>query len=272
MLLLDGLTGAYLNLFLAGVFGMILLSVLLVAFFVVYQRRLFAQERLQREKEKEHQRELLVAAVEVQESERHRIARDLHDEIGSLLSATRLYLRQLKDGQTIEKQLGIRDQTLGILDELIQNTRRITHDLLPPALEKFGFQAAAEELCDRITQSGALEIIFKATTELRATEKGEIALYRVLQELLNNTMKHAEASEVKIELYSEKNNVNFVYQDNGKGFDLSNISKAGLGLLNMESRISLAHGTIRPKSAPGEGFYVSISLPVHSAVVLAKKD
>lgn len=272
MILLNSLSGDYLNVFLAGVFGMILLSILLVSFFVVYQRKLFAQERQRREKEKEHQKNLLVAAVEVQEMERRRIARDLHDEIGSLLSATRLYLRQIKGSNPAEKQETIRDQALSILDDLIKNTRRITHDLLPPALEKFGFKAAAEDLCDRITKSEALQVTFNATTELRPTERGENALYRVLQELLSNTMKHANAKMVSVELFSDQNNISFVYQDDGDGFDLSDAKKGGLGLLNMESRIALVHGTIRPKTAPGEGFLIEISLPCRTRASLATND
>jgi signal transduction histidine kinase len=116
----------------------------------MYQRRILEEERKRVEKEKAHQMALLSAAVDVQETERRRIASDLHDDIGSLLSATRLYLQQLCIDASAEKTESIKKESLNILDEMIQNTRRITHDLLPPVLEKFGFQAAAEDLCERI--------------------------------------------------------------------------------------------------------------------------
>ncbi len=263
MIFLANLSGEYLNLFLAGVFGMVLLSVALVVFFVVYQRRILEKERQRQQEEKAHQKQLLTAAVEVQETERRRIAGDLHDDIGSLLSATRLYLRQLTPDATAERAAEIKDQALNILDEMIQNTRRITHDLLPPALEKFGFQAAAEDLCERIDLSGGLRVSFTAATEDRLPPKREIALYRVLQELLNNTMKHAKAKNINVDLSWGKDQFNFMYQDDGKGFDLTTIKSKGLGLRNIESRVSLIGGSLSSVTSPGNGLRVNISLPLY---------
>lgn len=262
MIFSANLSGEYVNLFLAGVFGMILLSVALVVFFVVYQRRIFAKERQRIAGEKAHQKELLTAAVEVQETERRRIASDLHDDIGSLLSATRLYLRQLGPNATAERSADIRDQALNILDEMIQNTRRITHDLMPPVLEKFGFQAAAEDLCERIDNSGGLRVNFSATTEDRLEPKQEVALYRVLQELLNNTMKHAKAKNIDVDLNWGQEQFSFLYQDDGKGFDLDAIKSKGLGLRNIESRVSLIGGALTSITSPGNGLRVNVILPL----------
>lgn len=268
MIFLNNLSGTYLNLFLAGIFGMLLLSISLVIFFVVYQRRIFAQERLRQAEEQAHQKALLVAAVEVQETERRRIASDLHDDIGSLLSATRLYLRQLDATSPSERIDSIRNQSLSILDEMIQNTRRITHDLLPPALEKFGFQAAAEDLCERIDLSGAIKVYFSTNTEDRIGPKQEIALYRVLQELLNNTIKHAEAKTVRVEVDGNRETFNVFYQDDGKGFDLATTKSKGLGLRNIESRITLLNGTVGSQSSLGAGLNVTVSLPVADKTLL----
>ncbi len=244
-----------------GVGGMLLLSVALIVFFVVYQRRLLEQQRLLQEEERKHQKQLLAAAVEIQETERRRIASDLHDDIGSLLSATRLYLRQLSPEATPEKTLSIKSESLSILDEMIQNTRRITHDLLPPVLEKFGFQAAAEDLCDRVRNSGGIGVRFSASTEERLAPKREIALYRVLQELVNNTLKHAEAKNISVDLAWSRDNFSFNYQDDGKGFDLSGQQAGGLGLRNIESRVSLIDGSLISNTAPGKGLAVNITLP-----------
>lgn len=263
MIFLANLSGEYLNLFLAGVFGMVLLSVSLVVFFVIYQRRILEKERERQEEEKIHQKELLTAAVDIQETERRRIASDLHDDIGSLLSATRLYLRQLTPDATVERATEIKDQALNILDEMIQNTRRITHDLLPPTLEKFGFQAAAEDLCERIDHSGGLRVNFSSATEDRLEAKREIALYRVLQELLNNTMKHAKAQNISVDLSWGQDQFYFVYQDDGKGFDQAGTKSKGLGLRNIESRVSLIDGTLSSVSSPGNGLRVNIALPLN---------
>lgn len=254
-------TEEHVTLFLSGVGVLVLLSLGLVVFFVTYQRRLFAQERLRRAAEQKHQQELLAAAVDVQEAERRRIAGDLHDDIGSLLTATRLYLRQLQpDGKP--QQIGmIKEQSLEILDDMIQNTRRISHDLLPPTLEKFGFQAAAEDLCERFDRSETLSVEFANATRNRLAPDTEIALYRILQELLNNTVKHAQASLIQLQLEESQDAFCFRYADNGVGFDQDKMESKGLGLRNIESRLSLVNGTLSYKTAPAAGLRVDIEVP-----------
>ncbi|MEL7161154.1 MAG: sensor histidine kinase [Bacteroidota bacterium] len=263
MLPLAQISGEYLNLLLAGVFGMVMLSIALVLFFVVYQRRLYAQERLRQREEKAHQQQLLAAAVEVQETERRRIARDLHDDIGSLLSATRLYLRQLAPDNPPERLTAIKEESLVILDEMIQNTRRITHDLLPSELEKFGFSAAAEDLCERVDRSGGISVRYQddSRNERRLHQRQEVALFRVLQELVNNTLKHAEADHVEVLTEWQGETFHFRYQDDGKGFAIPAGGYSGLGLKNIESRVSLIGGKLDFVTAPGKGLRVDIQLP-----------
>ena len=240
----------------------VLLSVGVIGFFVVYQRRLFAQERARVEAQRAHQRALLEASVAVQENERARIARNLHDEIGSLLMAARLYLRQLPT-EAAGKTPAIREQSLTIVDDMVQNVRRITHDLLPPALEKFGFQAAAEDLCDRIDRTDSLRVAFTdhSTTE-RLPPTAELALYRILQELLTNTIKYAEATNVALKLNRTPAAFTFVYTDDGCGFDPSQAGGKGLGLRNIEGRVSVIGGQLQYRSAPGHGLQVTITLPL----------
>jgi len=240
---------------------MILLSVSLVVFFVVYQRRINAQEQLRREQERAHQKELLTAAVAIQEAERRRIASDLHDGIGSLLSATRLYLRQLKPNVVGAKAEEIKHASLNILDEVIQNTRRITHDLLPPVLEKFGFHAAAEDLCEKIDGSGGVIIDYNFKNEKRLTGVQEVALYRIVQELINNTLKHAGAKKITINGGWQQGLYHLQYTDDGKGFTFKENEAVGLGLRNIESRITVLNGELKWKTSPGEGISVNICLP-----------
>lgn len=262
MIFLANLSGESLNLFLGGVFGMLVLSGALVVFFIVYQRRIFAQIREREANDKIYQKALLAAAVEVQELERRRIAGDLHDEIGGLLTATRLYLRQLDPVAGTARIAAIREQSLTILDEMIQSTRRITHDLLPPVLEKFGFQAAAEDLCEWIDKSGDLTVHFFALTEERMVPKRELALYRVLQELLNNTLKHAGATTIDVTIKQRRNEFTFTYKDDGCGFDPQKTDYDGLGLRNIESRVALENGVLESITSPGGGLRVAINFPV----------
>jgi signal transduction histidine kinase len=260
MMLLDSISNNGLTLFLSGVFGMLLLGAGLVVFFVVYQRRIFAQARQREIAEKAHQKELLAAAVEVQEKERRRIAGDLHDEIGSLLTATRLYLRQLDPAAGVERIWAIREQSLTILDEMIGSTRRISHDLLPPSLGKFGFQAAAEDLCERIDHAGDLAVEFTSRTARRMSVKGELALYRVLQELLNNTVRHGQAERITVTFGRKEGRFLFTYADDGSGFDPAEVEARGLGLRNIETRIALIGGELEWDTAPGQGLRVRITI------------
>jgi signal transduction histidine kinase len=261
MILLDSISDNGLTLFLSGVFGMLLLGAGLVVFFVVYQRRIFAQIRERERAEKAHQKALLNAAVEVQEKERRRIAGDIHDEIGSLLTATRLYLRQLDPTAGEQRLRAIKEQSLTIVDEMIGSTRRISHDLLPPALAKFGFQAAAEDLCERIDRGGELSVGFECQTGRRMDAKAELALYRVLQELLNNTLKHGGASTVEVAFGRKEGSYHFAYRDDGRGFDPVGMESSGLGLRNIETRIALIGGRLEWDTAPGRGLVLTVILP-----------
>jgi len=262
MIVLAALDGDFLNFLVAGVFGMLVLSLGLIFFFIIYQRRLFEQQRMRIAEEKAHQQALLSAAVEVQESERRRIARDLHDDIGSLLSATRLYLRQLSPEAKPEQTIAIKEESLSILDEMIQNTRRITHDLLPTELEKFGFLAAAEDLCERVDRSGGIKVNFCCSSDRRLPQRQEVAMFRVLQELVNNTLKHAEANHVAVNTAWLQDRFHFRYEDDGKGFDIPPGGYSGLGLKNIESRVSLVGGTLAFETAPAAGLTVDIHLPI----------
>lgn len=262
MIFLAEITSQSITFLLLGVLAMIILSVSLVVFFVVYQRRMFAQQQEQLIMERKHQRELLSAAIAIQETERRRIASDLHDGIGSLLSATRLYLRQLKPGIDVEKAEGIKASALEIVDEVIHNTRRITHDLLPPVLEKFGFFPAAEDLCEKINGSGGIAINFGIVEGDRMKNEQSIALYRILQELINNTLKHAAAAAIDVSGGWESEKYHFSYRDDGKGFDLNENASAGLGLRNIESRVTLLNGELNWDTSPGNGIVVNIYIPV----------
>lgn len=261
MTFLAGLSGMYVNLLLGGVLALLTMSIGVVIFFAIYQRRIFAQQQQREAEEKAYQKELLIAAVEVQESERRRIAGDLHDEIGSLLTATRLYLRQLDPTADTKRVIDIKEQSLAIIDEMIQSTRRISHDLLPPSLEKFGFQAAAEDLCEMVDRSDGIMATFTTPTEERMSPKVELALYRVLQELISNTLKHAAATTLDVVFDRQPDNFHFVYREDGRGYDPATISSGGLGLRNIESRIALVGGTLDSASHPGGGLTVTITLP-----------
>lgn len=261
------------GLLLIGIIAMLLLAVALVVFFVVYQKRLISQQMINQHDREAHQRELLTAAVEVQENERRRIASDLHDDIGSLLSAARLYLRQFDPQASPAENDRVKEESLEIISKIIQNTRRITHDLLPSELEKFGLFAAAEDLCERINRTGQVSMNLVTSKSIRFALNKEVALYRVLQELINNTLKHAAAENIQVEYFWKQDRLVCRYIDDGKGFDTAVVLKrgrAGLGLRNIESRISIIGGILHYESTPGKGLEVSIEVPVTPTIVEQK--
>lgn len=263
-----------LTLLLSGVVGMLLLGGSLVIFFIVYQRRIQAQQRLREEEEKRHQKELLKAAIDVQEEERSRIAADLHDEIGSKLSAVRLFIGQLTLDENRKENAVLQKDSLEILGNILNSARRITHDLFPPELQKFGLFAAAEDLCERINRGGKIGVTSKVAvlnettddfseidTSIRIPKKTELALYRVLQEMINNTIKHANAQNIAVAFNRHQNHLLFTYQDDGTGIETKNL-KPGLGLKNVETRITLVGGEFEFTSTPGKGLKLAVSVPI----------
>ncbi len=265
--------GFSIPLLLAGIIGMLLLALAVIVFFVVYQKRLFAQNERLREQELAYQRNLVDAAIQTQETERRRIAADLHDEIGSMLSAVRLYMRQLKPEGDPQKNADLKEQSLDILSNIIGQTRQITHNLMPPSLEQFGLVAATEDLCGVVGQSEVLDVHFSTNAEERLHADQEIALYRVLQELLNNTLKHAEAKQVWVAFNFGAQELTLTYRDDGKGFELPSSTDErrrafGLGWKSIESRVHFVKGELEVQSAPQEGLEVQIQLPrTHSNVL-----
>lgn len=252
-----------LSLILLGVIGMLLLAVAVVFFFVIYQRRLFAQQDKIRNLETEYQKDLLESSIKAQEIERKRVATELHDGVGSLLSAIRLYVLQLSPKQSPEDYQELLQETKTIVDTAITQTREISHDLLPTTLERFGLIQAMEDHCRRLEKLNDIEVSFTTDREYQFDEQQELALYRILQELSNNSLKHAQASRIDVSIAGSDNDIHFLYQDNGKGMDQQEIKalSTGLGLKSIESRANLLRAKMKITSAIGKGFTFELLFP-----------
>ncbi len=212
-----------------------------------------ARERLQRlELEQEREQERIWVIVETQEKERKRISQDLHDELGATLSTIKLHVNQWQQTPDASTQIS------ALLDASISQLRSILLDLNPQTLEEDGFGEAMKELVFRISQSGLCEMNFydvKASQHL--TKKEGSALYRISQELVNNTLKYAAASCINIQLiYESDHKFTYTFEDNGKGMD-KDIAK-GYGLKNIQARVELLHGSFEIDSVPGKGVFVTI--------------
>ena len=254
------------DLLVAGIVGMLLLALAIIVFFVVYQRRLFRQQEEMNRREAEYQKELLHASIQSQEEERKRIASDLHDSVGALLSATKMYLKQIGVGSK-DHMPDIKTESLNLVDETIQNVRQISHNLLPPTLERFGFVAALEDMAEKINKAGSVTYFIDCPEANRFELNKEVGLYRIVQELTNNTIKHAQAKNIKVELNFAENNLQLIYQDDGIGFEMENkydtgSRKKGLGLRSLESRANFLNATFKMNSKKGQGVRAEINLPI----------
>lgn len=200
------------------------------------KKQLVQQQVIQLEKEK--QLIATQATLEGETTERTRLARDLHDGLGSMLSVVKFNLPQMKSGVTIEQEDVSRFQkALGMLDQSIQELRRVAHHMMPETLVRFGLKTALTDFAEAIPN---VDFHYFGNEE-RIAQKLEIMIYRSIHELVNNAMKHAEASQINVQLVQETSRISFTVQDNGKGFDPENI-KDGMGLRNIRQRVETFSG------------------------------
>jgi signal transduction histidine kinase len=234
---------------------MVLLAISIFFFFVTYQKKMLKKQLELNETRAKQQEEILRNTISAQEKERKRIAQDLHDEVGAMLSVVKLNVGRIekKSEETVAKKLATETKTY--LDEVITQVRRISRSLLPPSLEKLGLYFAIEELCNWVNKSEQLKLeCWKSGEQFRFDTKKELAVFRIVQELLNNAIKHSEAKNIYINArFSTNNKLMISVTDNGSGFELKEKMVTGLGLKNLESRTQIMDAKFKMKSTPGKG-------------------
>jgi signal transduction histidine kinase len=261
----------FFSLVIIGILVMMTLALSLVIFFYTSQRRLLKEKNRQQELQIQHQKELLYSTILTQEKERKRIAKDLHDEIGSKLNVVFLNLYRLqKQTKAVPEAKDTIKEMTQLINTTIGTTRQISHDLLPPTLDDFGLTAAIQELSDAYAKTGTINIDFDKTQALeRLSDKTtELNLFRVVQELVKNSIVHGQSKNISIQLSTTPPNFNINYQDDGRGFDMSVVkAKKGLGTQNIESRLNMSNADIEYETAIGEGVKAHISNRVNTAEV-----
>ncbi len=263
---------------------MLMMASFAIIFVIYYQQRRLEQEKKLRDVEKNYQKMLLETALHSEESERRRIAQDLHDDIGTMLSLTKLSLNQLvkllyndsphlsatsPDSSYLNSpraELTL-NKAQSLVEETIIHVRRITRDLVPTTLDQFGLVAAIEEFILRMGESYALSVQFHCDSDdiPRQSPRVELALYRIMQELVNNAIKHANCDEIVITLHLAQGKIELQVTDNGKGFDPATVQtsdQAGLGLRNIESRLSVINGVVNYQKPGIRGSQALIQIPV----------
>ena len=193
------------------------------------------------------------------------MAKDLHDGLGGMLSGVKLSLGAMKGNSILsEDNTRLFARVLDQLDHSINEMRRVAHNMMPEALVKLGLPQAIQDYCDGLNESNNLK--FKTQfygLENRLEASTEIVVYRIVQELLNNVVKHASATETLVQVMRHENNLNVTIEDNGKGFVVNEADeRKGAGLANVRSRVDYLKGQLDIQSSPGKGTSIHIDFVI----------
>jgi len=227
---------------------------ILIYFIIILIRQQRRNARLYRSK--------ILAEITTLENERARIANDLHDELGPLLSAIKFKLSSIEiNNADDEIQM---EESSKHLNDIIIRMREISNNLMPSSLLRKGLVVALDEFVRKMPASTGLQINFKHSNIPELGKEKTINTYRIVQEIVHNTIKHADASLLNIELKMENGKMILLTQDNGKGFDYAFATKenTGLGLRSLLSRTDIMNGNLYIESNKGEGAKYSIEIPV----------
>jgi len=237
------------------------------------QQGLLQQQQIQ-ELEKDKQLVAVDSMLKGQEEERSRLAKDLHDGLGGLLSGVKFSLSNMKTNLIVTPEnMVVFERSLDMIDTSIKELRRVAHNMMPEMLTKFGLDEALKDYCSTVNATKLLSVKYQSLgMETRLDKTTEIFVYRIVQELLNNILKHAFATETFIQLIRESDRLNIVVEDNGKGFDTALLeSNKGAGWVNIRSRVEYLKGELDIHSEPGKGALVNIEFKINPPVTGSAK-
>lgn len=248
------------NYALAG--GAAVLMLLLILLYRNYRQKQHLQQQRILELETRERLAATEAVLKGEEQERTRLAKDLHDGLGGMLSGIKYSFQTMKGNliMTPDNQQAF-ERSMDMLDSSIREMRRVAHNLMPEVLVRYGLDTAIRDYTTELNKSGIVKVVYQSMgIENKELEQSmALGLYRIIQELLNNVMKHAEASDVLVQVFAEKEKLVVNVEDNGKGMDASLLEKAGgMGWKNIRSRVDLLNGKIDIQSAQGKGTAVNL--------------
>jgi PAS domain S-box-containing protein len=214
---------------------------------------------------KDADKKIFNAIIEGEERERNRFSKELHDGLGPLLGSVKLYFQWVSKTEDLEKKHFLIEKGNHSIDEAILTLREISNNLSPQSLNTFGLVLSIKNYIEGLNQMKNININFQSNIKKRFNATIEITLYRVILELINNGLKHANAKNIYINLHQNQlaRQVQLSYKDNGLGFDFGKMpaNTKGNGLINIQNRINSINGKIKMNSSPGNGFEVIIELP-----------
>lgn len=251
-----------------GIASMLLLAAGFLLIMVVNQRKKWQLQRQMSKLKEFQQNQLIEAAVRSEEGERHRIAEMLHDEVGALLSSSRIFLVEMNTKNLSESDRQDHGKVKEMIDESIQQVRSISHNLHSTILKEFGLNEAIRHFMKKVTGGTTLNSVVELDEEYQISNaETDLAVYRIIQELVNNLIKHAHPRLINIRSSLTENQLQIQIQHNGEGltqaqFEEFRFNPAGLGLKNIQNRIILLKGNIL-FSRLGNGEYViQLSIPI----------
>jgi signal transduction histidine kinase len=246
---------------LAGIIFIIALGVLFLT--QQFRKNIYRQKLAREQLIKIHREELLKSSILVQEEERKRIASDLHDELGAVLSIARMQLLALEDKnkKTSGEYVGALEDVRYLIETSVSSTRRISHQLMPQNLEMFGLLNALKGIVQMANNANGINIEIVCDDELdQLTWELNLGLYRICLELINNTIKHAKAKRITISVQCRNNQLILTYEDDGVGLP-KNFERTGLGHKTIEARTLSMNGILEIQNSERGGFYAQIIIP-----------
>lgn len=253
-----------LNYILAG--GAMALIIILSLGFRTYQQKQKLQQQRISDLEIQQQLSATEAVLKGEEQERGRLAKDLHDGLGGMLSGIKYSFNTMKGNlvMTPDSEQAF-ERSMDMLDSSIKEMRRVAHNMMPEALVKFGLDTALKDFCNDITKSGALQVSYQSIgiDNIVLPQTVAVTIYRVVQELIHNTMKHAAAGNAIVQVTKSYGHLAVTVEDDGKGFDKSVLhQQRGIGWGNIQNRIDFLKGTLDVKSEKDKGTSVYIEVTI----------
>lgn len=247
------------------IFGVVAVFLLAILLSISYYNRYKLQQRDKLQKAIIKQQEYATQAViEAEERERKRIAADLHDGVGQTMSAAKMNLSVISHDIPFsnEEQKAAFDKAMTLVDEGCKEVRSVSHQIMPNALLKSGLATAIREFLSKIDQRVLQVNLYTEGLDERLPDNVETVLYRVIQECVNNVIKHAQATILDMTLIQDTSDISITIEDNGKGFVINEAKRSnGIGLQNLETRIAYLKGSIEWDSTPNNGTVVTIIIP-----------
>ena len=251
--------------YLMGSLAMTVMTAGIIIFIFLFQRKIFKRNLEIKQIEDMLQKQELSTAYKIlegQDIERKRIAQDIHDNVGNIMVTLKMYADLLIKKKDIAEKERMAGEILKLAVMGGEQYRNISHSLHSDTFGHFGLSVALKELFDTINNSGTVTAILNIQLEVDLSSEESRNLYRIVQELVNNTLKHASASQIKLEINTFKGDtISMVYEDNGKGFQDEELKENTLGIKGIESRVSSMLGDVKFESVPGKGLTVLIEIP-----------